>query len=282
MKYKKISLSILYLVMLFLVIFTACTPSNTPTYGNIEIQSDPPGAKVYIDGVDTGKVTPYIGVNIETGVHTVRLELFQYQNKEDTNVIILTNGSTYLNWEMIKAPEQTITLQPGKDVEDAWVSSEYPSWNFNDDYLYIGTGPLLRSYIRFNLSSLPSNAVILDAEFGIHQYFYSTSALAMSLKIGLYRVKSPWAEDLLIWDNQPDSSIVEEDVISIPFNPGVNFVYWNISDLVQGWIDGNIINNGILLRVVNEISDEGWIGFWSSGYGEVGKRPKLELKYYIP
>ena len=288
MKCKIINLSILFLVILFLVIFTACTPSNISNYGNIEILSDPSGAKVYIDGVDTGKVTPYFGTNIETGSHTVKLELFQYQTREDTNVMIISEETTVLFWELIKAPEQLITIQSGKDTKDAFVSSENSSWNYNGFDLSVGSDTvnsvrrIYRIYLKFDLSPLPINAVVLDAKLALQPYLFPISIVTTPMQAGVFQVEIPWEEDMITWDNQPKSSIIAEAVTEIPYNPGVKFVYWNITGLFQGWQDGNITNNGMMVRVVDENLDYGYIGFWSSDYGEVSKRPKLDIKYYIP
>jgi hypothetical protein len=286
---KKINILLLFVfISVFLFLFIACTPSNTPTYGSIDIQSKPSGAKVYIDGIDTGKFTPYIETNIETGAHTVRLELFQYQTKEDTNVMIVPEETTVLFWELIKAPEQIITIQSGKDTKDACVSSEHSSWNYNSFDLSVGSDTvnsvrrIYRMYLQFDLSPLPSNAVVLDAKLALQPYLFPISIVTTPMQAGVFQVESPWEEDMITWDNQPICSNLAKDIIEIPYNPGINFVYWNISDLVQGWQDGNITNNGMMVRVVDENMDYGYIGFWSSDYSDVSKRPKLEVMYYIP
>src|SRR6056297_573363 len=103
---KKNKFFILIFLVLFLLVFIGCTPSNTPTYGSIDIQSNPSGAKVYIDGVDTGNITPYVKTHIEMGIHTIRLELFHYETKEDTSVMVYADETIYLNWALIEIPEQ--------------------------------------------------------------------------------------------------------------------------------------------------------------------------------
>jgi len=57
--------------------------SGTPTppasqYGDISITSDPTGAKVYLDGGDTGKVTNCTLTSISTGTHQLKLVLENY------------------------------------------------------------------------------------------------------------------------------------------------------------------------------------------------------------
>lgn len=257
------------------------------TYGIIDIQSNPAGAKVYIDGVDTGNITPYVKTHIETGVHTIKLELFHYETKEDTNVMVYANETTYFNWALIIVPEQTITLQPGGEGKDAYVNNSQPTLNYDpENLLYVGgiisSWTIFRSYLQFDLSSLPSDTVILDANLGLQYYSYDSVGIVPSLDVGLYKVEAPWAENTITWDSQPNSSNQAEDVISMPIISTSNFIYWNIYDLVKGWHDGSIANYGMLLRIVDESLNYSIMGFLSSDYSIVVKRPKLEIKCYIP
>ena len=57
-------------------------------YGSIDINSSPPGAKVYLDGTDTGSITPIVLTNVSAGTHTVKLELYHYESKEDATISV--------------------------------------------------------------------------------------------------------------------------------------------------------------------------------------------------
>lgn len=50
------------------------------TFGSIEITTNPPGAKIFLDGIDTGYITPYTLSNVLTGTHTIKLTLTNYLN----------------------------------------------------------------------------------------------------------------------------------------------------------------------------------------------------------
>jgi hypothetical protein len=50
------------------------------TFGSIEITTNPPGAKIFLDGIDTGYITPYTLSNILTGTHIIKLTLIDYLN----------------------------------------------------------------------------------------------------------------------------------------------------------------------------------------------------------
>ena len=91
-----LSILILSLFITALILIAGCT-SITPTTGIIDVKSTPAGAKVYLDGVDTGQATPIILTNIDEGSHTIKLDLFHYKIWEDTAVAVNANQTTYLN-----------------------------------------------------------------------------------------------------------------------------------------------------------------------------------------
>jgi len=54
-------------------------PSPT-TYGSIYVESIPAGANIYLDGSNTSQLTPATLTDIETGNHTVKLTLADYED----------------------------------------------------------------------------------------------------------------------------------------------------------------------------------------------------------
>ena len=70
------------------------------TFGSIEITTNPPGAKIFLDGVDTGYITPHILTNVSVGTHIITLALTGYLNY--SNVInVEANQTTELNVNLI-------------------------------------------------------------------------------------------------------------------------------------------------------------------------------------
>jgi hypothetical protein len=58
---------------------------------------------------------------------------------------------------------------------------------------------------------------------------------------------------------------------------------WNIDILVQGWLDGSIINDGVLLKDTEETLVNSFTTFYTSDYAtDANIRPKLEIDYYLP
>jgi len=248
--------------------------------GSIDIQSSPAGATVYLDGVDTGSITPIVLTGVSAGTHTVKLELYHYQTKTDINVTVNKGETTYLNWALDYAPTETLILQPGSEGKDADVDEEYPNTNTGSySGLYVGyyTVARWRAYLQFDLSPnpLPANAVVTNAYLRLYQY-YGTG----SLSVGVYQVTSNWAENSITWNNQPSSASTAEDFYTI--SSSSTWRYWHVDDLVKGWLDGSIANYGVLVKPTNESSNDKIAYFRSSDSGTSTQRPKLEIRYYIP
>jgi len=254
-------------------------------YGAIDIQSDPAGAAVFLNGVDTGNITPYVITNLTPGSYTVMLDYYHYKYRYQT-VTVTANDTAYLNWSLTYAPELTLTLQPN-DVagKDAYVYDPTPDTNYgthNDLYAgarALGILGICRSYLQFSLNSLPDDVVIVNARLGLY-YFYNEPGNAVD--IGLYRVREAWNETAITWDDQPTFDATLEDTHLLPSSPTSNFHYWYITDMVTSWYDGILTNYGLMLKSPNEPGWEGWTGFYSSDRGTASQRPKLVISYYDP
>ena len=251
------------------------------TYGSIDINSSPAGAKVYLDGVDTGMITPIVLPNIAAGTHAIKLDKYHYKIKEETNVSVTAGATTYLNWSLTYASSETLTLQPGSEGKDADVGDEFPI-NNSGSYtaLYVGWDGFgkWRAYLEFDLSPnpLPAGAVVTSVSLYLYRYGGSGS-----VSIGVFQVTSSWVESSIIWNIQPSSSSEAEDFYTISTATG--WKYWYVTDLVKGWLDGTISNYGMLLKPTNESSNTTYARFHSSDYTvDSTKHPKLLIYYYVP
>lgn len=250
------------------------------SYGSIDINSNPVGAEVYLDGVDTGQITPIVLTNVEAGIHNIKLDKYHYKIKEETNVSVTAGATTYLNWSLTYATAETLTLQPGSEGKDADVSTFSPTSNYGNSYQFWAgySSGKWRAYLQFDLSpsSLPAGAVVTNAYLYLYQFYGSGS-----VSLGVYRVTGNWAESSIIWNIQPNSSSEAEDFRTIYSSTGA-WRYWYVDDLVQDWLDGSISNNGMLLKPTNESSNTTFAKFYSSDTSDSTKCPKLLIYYYIP
>ena len=197
-------------------------------------------------------------------------------------VEVTANQTTYINWSLTYAPEQTVTIQPGEtEGIDAYVYEDYPTTNFGEyTDLYAGANPpgICRSYLQFSLDSVPEDVVITNAKLWLY-YFYNDPGGATI--IGVYPVLAAWTESGVTWDDQPEFGETPIDTYNLPAAPTGDFRYWVITDLVRGWLGGSIVNYGLVLASPNEGGLEGWIGFYSSD-ASASLRPKLTITYYDP
>ncbi|MGB6865121.1 MAG: PEGA domain-containing protein [Candidatus Aminicenantaceae bacterium] len=96
--------------------------------GSIQVSSTPQGAKIYLDGTDTMKVTNSTLDSVSAGSHIVRISLDDYADYEET--VTVTAGETAIvNAQLTKdtievtAPTANDTWQLGGDVTITWTTS---------------------------------------------------------------------------------------------------------------------------------------------------------------
>ncbi|MFA5055789.1 MAG: DNRLRE domain-containing protein [Dehalococcoidia bacterium] len=258
------------------------TVAPTPSQGSIDIQSTPSGAAVYIDGVDTGSITPYVATHLNEGPHVVRLVYPHYEWRTES-VPVFGGATEYVNWALDWSPTQSVTIQPDALTgKDAYVFEGDPSSNrgTNAEIFVSGNalGSQCRAYIQFLLGSVPSSAVIIDAKLGL---FYEDNAGGSTEgPVGVYRVTGTWDETTITWDNQPAIVAGVVATTTVPAIHTDDWIYWDIDDLVQGWISGSLPNRGLTLRDTDETTFEGYKGFYSDDNG--ADTPKLTIQYYDP
>ena len=260
------------------------TVAVVATAGSIDVKSSPTGAMVYIDGTDTGSITPYVIADVPGGDHTIKLALTEYKDKEGT-VTVNAGETTYINWELDPAPPQTVTFQPD-DIEgkDALVMSTDPTTNEGSlPFLIIGNdgGDKVRTYIRFSLSGIPATAVVTSVELLL---WYGDSSNVVATSVNAYQVTDAWAENTITWGEQPGHSPAECASTLLPDVETNDFVEWELEPaLIEGWVDGSIANHGLVLIDADE---ETWGAvklFVSSDYTiDPDSRPKLVITYYDP
>ena len=277
---KKKNILILSMIVAVLTLIAGCT-STTPTTGIIDVNSTPDGARVILDGVDTGQVTPIILTGVEAGTHTIQLDKFHYEIWEDT-VIVIANDTIYRNPPLTYASTQYITLQPDAAGIDTGIESVFPTNNYALlSYTGIGNSAstIVRTYIEFDLSSIPADVRITDADLKLYQY---NTIGPDNFIIGLHKVTSNWDESTITWNLQPTSSTDAEVTSNITVGT-ITWKSWDIDTLVQSWLDGDITNYGMVLKDTDESSVNTIAYFWTSDYTtDATKRPILEIDYYIP
>ena len=253
--------------------------------GTLIIQSSPSGAEIYIDGMDTGSSTPYLGTHISAGNHSIKLTYPHY--KWHTEEITINEGkSTNYNWTLDWAPSVEIVIQlNSSNGQDSSIYMRSRDNNYNDSSsLYIGgnfTVAMYRTYVQFNMSLIPPTAVVTDAKIGLH-YDYADPQ-STETHILVFGVMNDWDEASITWNRQAASYPIYWVDSSIRSYATNDFFYWNLdSSNVQKWIDNPQDNHGIILQYKNENNADGLRVFSSSESDNAANHPKLVIQYYDP
>jgi hypothetical protein len=170
------------------------------------------------------------------------------------------------------AGEKCYTLHrgAGANVADAYIAGHEPAASHGErDYLLVGFEAA--SLLRFDLSSVPSTARVTSAFLRLHDQSGSTPAGLVA-----HRVTAPWTEDDATWltcggaFEQAAEAVHEGDVEGA--------VSFEVTDLVQMWIDGAVPNDGMLIAPAGPARTK----LASSENKDVDRRPRLEVCFAVP
>ncbi|MGV6862649.1 MAG: DNRLRE domain-containing protein [Putridiphycobacter sp.] len=145
------------------------------------------------------------------------------------------------------------------------------------------TTPIVyRSFLDFDLSYIPTNAIITEAQLILTPKSIDTS---QSFSYYVSRVDSTWAHDTINWENQP--GFFDSDQITVDATTAMSMSedQINVTTHVQNMVNYPYNNYGWQLRLTNESLEELSYGleFYSSNeYDVVESRPKLIVKYVLP
>lgn len=171
---KLLLFPIAFLLGLFIVSCEDATTDpggSTPTTGNLAVVSTPVGAQIWVDGTNTGKITPDTVKNLSAGTHSLTLKLDGYKDSVQTGITI-TAGQTASR--TITLTRAAFTFGPVKIWETTGTDTTQPS------------GLDLSSGMAYGIGSSSSNRDKVDIYYSSNG-FVVRSANAAS---GLTRVTS--------------------------------------------------------------------------------------------
>lgn len=196
---------------------------------------------------------------------------FQYTS----DLVSVLRAPVYNKMEVIydleEPPVITSELSP---IKDTFIRNFMPKVNFGTHGdLLVGSnsqGEVYRSLLQFDISSIPNNKIIKQAELVL-----SISSVNKKGDIQVSPVLQPWSEYGTTWDNQPPCG----DYVSIGVNTDSSgSIRLDVTQLVVDWYEGNLTNNGIYLKALNELQK-----YYAAYFSREGAHPpKLVVKYYDP
>ncbi|PIP39763.1 MAG: hypothetical protein COX19_07120, partial [Desulfobacterales bacterium CG23_combo_of_CG06-09_8_20_14_all_51_8] len=129
----------------------------------------------------------------------------------------------------------------------------------------------VRSVIKFDVSEIPKNAEVIEASLYVYALDENTSLNHPSIEA--YSAPSHWDESSLNWSQVDDK---DAQIHTSSFTAGIpdsspDSYYWNITDMVQSWVNGSP-NYGVVLKTDSKEFDD-YIRFYS--------RENLTFKPYL-
>lgn len=105
-----------FIVVVTLALLLSGCLNITGGYGSIAVDSEPPGARIFLDGKDTGKVTPAELKNVPVGKHEVTLEAEGYES-QTKSVAVTRNKTVPLVFELEKVEDPNPDPDPDPEPE---------------------------------------------------------------------------------------------------------------------------------------------------------------------
>ncbi|AWV98769.1 DNRLRE domain-containing protein [Arcticibacterium luteifluviistationis] len=145
----------------------------------------------------------------------------------------------------------------------------------------------LRTFIDFDLSKIPTNAIIESASL---ELFYTGDEISynseqnqknstVSNESYLRRVINPWEEDSVTWLNQPSYTIENEIIISDQVQEPKDIVL-DMKKLIQDYVRNPESSHGFVFMLKNEQKYR-YLFFGSSDHADASKRPKFRVNYSL-
>lgn len=190
----------------------------------------------------------------------------------------------------LASPERKwpVTIDPstGTVYLDCTLASGYPlSQNCPTSYLVVGqdTSGAWRTLDPWTLSNYPPNVKVLNADFAMYAYARSNTT---PFSVSVYqqtRVHNQYASWNLYdgtnpWTTPGGDFVSTADDTTANVGAAINaWVHFYPTKLVQGWLDGTIPNDGMVLKASSEPAPN-WAEFYSAEAAN-GLTPTLSINY---
>jgi hypothetical protein len=105
-----------------------------------------------------------------------------------------------------------------------------------------------RGLVRFNLAEIPDGSHISRARLKL--YCWLASSGDGNMNITAHRISGYWTEMGATWNNTAHKCAEAYDTVTVPDGwEGLGeYYYWDITELVQAWVNGTYSNYGVMLK----------------------------------
>jgi len=116
--FKALPFFLLALLILSSLLLSGCSPSDIifgPS-GSIEVDTYPAGAKIFLNGNDTGHITPYTIENLVKGTYEIKVTLADLSYTE--KVIVYSNITTNVYKDLLPRLKKIVVNPPSMNLEE--------------------------------------------------------------------------------------------------------------------------------------------------------------------
>lgn len=175
-----------------------------------------------------------------------------------------------------------IFLEAGKNV---YIAEAYPNRNFvalpNLFFSrYTHDRDRYRTLLFFDLNQTMmfqiSQLTINSAKLRLHVYRNEIPSCQSGITVGVHRLLSDFTESSATWNNSPAISRTADGtaIIAAGFLGTLDI---DITPLFRGWLEGSIVNNGLML--IGEESTNAVVGIRGNRFEDSGTWPRLVVDY---
>lgn len=147
-----------------------------------------------------------------------------------------------------------------------------------------GNPGLQRSYVQFDLSTIPVNATVIDARLSLFAVDSPSTEFSFpssgSNAAYIARVTSGWNESTLTWNTQPSVTTLNQVLIPQSTSGYQDYLNIDVTQLVSDMVANPANSFGFRLSLQTE-SIYRRLGFSSSDATDPNKHPKLEVTYNL-
>ncbi len=146
-----------------------------------------------------------------------------------------------------------------------------------------------RAYLQFDATGVPISSTVITAQLNLYvdRFEYAGAApVGEIVQGGMYAVAEAWSapsDPPWNWDDNPSVVTSTTSYQAIPFDQQ-GWYAWDVTGLVQGWVDASATNHGLLVGVYPNLDQIGRMTVIFLGPTAISEtlRPNLTVAYLTP
>ncbi len=233
--------------------------------GSIDVKSDPTGARIFLDGSDTGKVTNAVLTDVKVGSHSITLRKALFQDYS-TTVNVSKNQTSYVNAELFAAP---FSEDFNDGVANYWQANSTGQWMVvGGQYRFYNDNTGKHRFTWYDVGNFKDFTFQADITSSVDQ------CLAFRGEPGPTTIK--WYL-FYVWQNSQEWAVFKLEgstpyyLRNYEYNSAIRkYPQWNTLKVVVSGTNFTFYINGTRVGSISDSSySKGKVGVWTRDSGNV-------------